>query len=118
GEREQIAVMSVSLDEPQQERQCGGCHTCCVYLAIEALNKSPGDPCMHLTTRPESRCSIYPDRPAECRAFLCGWRLGGLDAGGRPDISGLLLNSDVTERGRVGEIHVVDESKCGDLHTY
>jgi len=51
------------------ENSCGECGMCCRLLAIESLEKPPGPTCRHFGCG----CSIYDDRPDECRGFRCLW---------------------------------------------
>jgi hypothetical protein len=50
-------------------RSCGDCSLCCKVMRIAALDKPPGSWCKHC--KPGSGCTIYPDRPQECRDFVC-----------------------------------------------
>ena len=52
-------------------RACGDCTLCCKLLAIDALNKPSGSWCTHCA--PGKGCTVYADRPAECRTFHCCW---------------------------------------------
>jgi hypothetical protein len=53
------------------ERSCGTCGLCCKILPIPHFQKPPGPWCTHC--RPGKGCSIYADRPQDCREFYCGW---------------------------------------------
>jgi hypothetical protein len=44
---------------------------CCKLLSIEALNKPRLQWCTHCDIG--AGCKIYQERPAECRAFTCGY---------------------------------------------
>ncbi|MEI9928167.1 MAG: hypothetical protein WDN44_11295 [Sphingomonas sp.] len=67
------------MDEPLPSgRACGGCTLCCKVMGIGALAKPAGQWCRHCAVG--SGCTIYPDRPAECRTFSCGylsWPMAG-----------------------------------------
>jgi hypothetical protein len=52
-------------------RACGSCTLCCKLLAIEALAKPAGTWCGHCKVG--AGCGVYDARPAECRAFHCGY---------------------------------------------
>jgi hypothetical protein len=53
-------------------RECGSCSLCCKLLSIRELDKPIDTWCQHC--RPgKGGCSIYANRPAECRSFECGW---------------------------------------------
>lgn len=71
-------------------RACGDCALCCKVLGITALAKPMGVWCPHC--REGRDCGIYEERPAECRAFYCGWlTTPGLDDSWRPRAAGLVL---------------------------
>jgi hypothetical protein len=72
---------------PPAARKCGSCTLCCTLLGITALGKRPWVPCQF-----ESRgCSIYADRPHECRTFRCGWLAGFGGLRDRPDKIGAVF---------------------------
>jgi hypothetical protein len=54
-------------------KSCGTCTACCKITGVQALQKPAGVWCPH--------CEIghgrktYPQRPADCRDFHCGWLL-------------------------------------------
>ena len=50
-------------------RTCGTCTLCCKVLAIEELQKPAGPWCPKCNVG--KGCSIYDERPAECRTFQC-----------------------------------------------
>ena len=52
-------------------RACGTCMMCCKLTSIVELNKPAGKWCQHAV--PGKGCAIYDQRPAPCRAFVCGW---------------------------------------------
>jgi hypothetical protein len=61
-------------------RECGTCSLCCKLIYVAELNKAIDTWCPHC--RPgHDRCTIYPDRPTSCRAFICGWLSGKLKIG-------------------------------------
>jgi len=51
-------------------RECGGCTLCCRVLGVHELKKPPLAECSHCHVM---GCSIYKDRPKECREFNCIW---------------------------------------------
>jgi hypothetical protein len=69
---------------------CGECTACCEIMGIEELHKEPYTRCPHQAVG----CTIYSDRPAECRRFLCLYAAGlmGDSATRRPDRNGLMFN--------------------------
>jgi hypothetical protein len=54
-------------------RSCGTCTLCCKVLTIEALGKPNGQWCPHCVKG--RGCTIYSDRPNECRGFYCEYLL-------------------------------------------
>ncbi|MEH6451467.1 MAG: hypothetical protein V7782_00355 [Psychromonas sp.] len=76
-------------------RECGACTVCCVVLFIDDVNfKKPADQvCENLMKK--GGCKIYSKRPYVCKDWYCAWRfMGQLDETWRPDLSGILLQSD------------------------
>jgi hypothetical protein len=64
---------------PNVPRTCGECSLCCKLPYIAELSKSIDTWCKHAAPGCGG-CRIYPDRPRECRGFVCGW-LSGNEAG-------------------------------------
>lgn len=102
------------------ERECGSCTACCVWLGIEALNKPAGVPCNHLSKvrTVARRCSIYKDRPTPCQTYQCAWLQGAFAAHMRPDRAGMMVSlykgeTPVSEYGAT--IQVFDERRAGSL---
>ena len=54
-------------------RRCGPCTLCCKVMTIEELRKPNGQWCPHCAKG--RGCTIYSDRPNECRKFYCGYLL-------------------------------------------
>lgn len=74
-------------------RQCGDCGQCCRIMGVEALAKPPGKRCRHYSRA--RGCTIYDDRPGDCRVFNCLWLLtDALDEEWKPSVSGFVLHSD------------------------
>lgn len=95
-------------------RQCGDCTACCSALGVPELAKKPGDPCSNICA---SRCAIYADRPASCRAFECLW-LKGLGTGrDRPDLSGVVLSSGTGDFPELGQVVTAFPATAGSLDT-
>jgi hypothetical protein len=55
-------------------RACGNCTLCCKVMVVEELAKPAGTWCPNCTVG--KGCSIYDERPATCRGFLCGYLIG------------------------------------------
>jgi hypothetical protein len=75
---------------PVAGRTCGACTACCFEITIDdpALKKPPRQTCAHCVAE---GCSIYDDRPGDCRSWFCAWRrVGELPDHLRPDRCGLL----------------------------
>ena len=70
-------------------RTCGECVACCTYVGIAALQKPKGNHCEHECAG--GGCAIYEDRPPECAAWYCAWRMGYGEATDRPDLSGVIV---------------------------
>lgn len=71
------------------KRQCGSCAACCTVNSLTTFPKPQHVACPHLGER---GCSIYRQRPEECRVFYCGWRAGFLPVDMRPDRSGVVVD--------------------------
>jgi hypothetical protein len=61
-------------------RECGSCSLCCKLLYIRELNKPIDTWCQHCKPG-KGGCTIYADRPATCRGFVCGWLSDELELG-------------------------------------
>jgi hypothetical protein len=82
---------------------------CCKLLAIEALQKPRGVLCTHCTAG--VGCGIYPDRPAECARFYCGYMWDpGLGEHWRPSNAKMVL---VSEGGGSRIVVHVDAARPG-----
>lgn len=99
-------------------RRCGGCTACCVQLPVRAMAKGANERCPKLCSR---GCSIYKQRPEECRYFSCRWLMDETTADlRRPDKSGYVIDpmlDTIVADGR--EVHVVQvwvDPKRPDAH--
>jgi hypothetical protein len=54
-------------------RDCGGCTMCCKLLSVEEIGTPPLSWCPSCDTK--RGCSIYEQRPTECRQFYCEYLL-------------------------------------------
>ncbi len=79
-------------------RQCGGCTVCCEVLEIPTIKKPKKTLCDNVCAN--GGCSIYQDRPSECRTFQCLWSEGYSGEGQRPDKSGIMAYHIDTQYGR------------------
>lgn len=58
------------MPKPKKKRECGSCQECCYLFGIKDYNSSPWEECPNQC---DSGCSIYEDRPKECKKYLCHW---------------------------------------------
>lgn len=93
----------------QTTNKCCGCKVCCSVLEVKTLCKAAGYSCRHLSG---NGCSMYEDRPDECRRFSCLW-LGAMAKRGdlRPDRSGLFMYPDRNQE--VGDYILCHELVAG-----
>ena len=81
--------MIASSAGPLAGRSCGACTVCCTAMAIDKpdIQKEAGVTCRYC----RNGCTRYPEWPALCRDYFCGWRkLAILGEEWRPDRSGVL----------------------------
>lgn len=71
-------------------RECKNCSACCDALAVSELQKDVFTPCVHQCK--SGGCSIYPTRPATCKAWTCGYLQGIGSDDERPDQTGVVLD--------------------------
>jgi hypothetical protein len=83
-----------------ENRSCGSCYACCVWLGIEELQKWTGQKCQHLKgpASGNKRCKIYTHRPHACSGYRCMWLQGYGPDMLRPSRSGVLLTGYDSER--------------------
>lgn len=86
--RKNLKVLQKGLDNTIASRPCGECTACCMALEVSELKKPNGVMCQHAG----NGCSIYPERPKSCKAYLCGWKIGMGLPEQRPDKLGLVLS--------------------------
>ena len=79
-------------------RSCDECSVCCEILEIPTLKKPKKTLCANVCA--SGGCSIYQDRPSECRTFQCLWSEGITGPGQRPDKSGIMAYHVDTQYGR------------------
>ncbi len=89
-----------------KSRDCGACTVCCSVLEIPTLQKPPRKTCPNVCFK---GCSIYEERPGECRTFQCIWSEGITGPGQRPDKSGIMAYHVDTQFGRTLLILEVQE---------
>lgn len=71
-------------------RTCGNCSLCCTLLPVTSMQKVAGERCSKAR---HTGCSIYEDRPMECRLWSCRWLTGNDTADmSRPDRSRYVID--------------------------
>jgi len=63
----------------EQVRACGDCAICCKLIPISGddIDCAADEWCRHARPgRPEGGCSIWAERPEQCRAYVCAWAQG------------------------------------------
>src|SRR5262249_3009165 len=73
-------------------KTCGACTACCDAVAVMSLGKGNWKRCFY---QGDSCCTIYPQRPIDCRAFECHWLSDTIqgDERLRPDNLGLIFTT-------------------------
>jgi hypothetical protein len=80
-------------DHLVEGRSCGPCIGCCSIYQIPTLNKPKYVLCTHCTG---TSCTIYDDRPQECRTFYCLWRrIAAMPEEARPDKIGIVFTYEM-----------------------
>ena len=95
------------------KRECGECTLCCILPPIPSMNSPAGEVC---SACKNSKCSIYKDRPQECKDFNCIWLLSPvLGEELRPDKCGTVF--ELYEGQKTVVALAENESwKTGELH--
>ena len=98
--------------------ECGNCTACCRDLELHEIPSAIGELCKHCT---EDGCSIYEDRPEECKKFRCMW-LQMENAGKelRPDICGVIFSrkSDDIIAGRLATGRKLNSLVMGQINSF
>lgn len=92
-----LAFDDTLVAERAKQRACDECNICCILPSVKAFDKPIREPCKFLC----DNCTIYDNRPDECKSYECAW-LHGLFAEDdlRPDKCGLLIDIRNTQLGR------------------
>lgn len=96
-DRNQRRVFAKRLAKTIASHPCAGCTACCTVKEIKELAKEAGEDCANIRhagpKNTANGCSIYRDRPDECRDYFCGYNFGlvGDTSSRRPDKCGLLF---------------------------
>lgn len=87
-QRTPLIILPNSKD--YKDNSCGSCTACCTALGVQALKKNIWVQCDHVC---EGGCSIYADRPPECKSYYCLYQAGMLKGGEemRPDNLGMIF---------------------------
>ena len=74
----------------EQIRECGECDLCCKYLTHEVYGQhiTPDNPCRFL----KNGCSIYKNRPPQCKRYACMWLQGVLPEWMFPKDLGIIVS--------------------------
>lgn len=79
----------------EERRNCGHCNACCVIPEIreKKVNKLPYMPCEFLEAN-ATGCSIHnsPERPEQCKEFMCAWRVGYGNVLDNPHYNGVMAS--------------------------
>ena len=97
------------LMEVTPGRKCGDCSECCTNLGVHEINTQGHQPCPYQCG---SGCSIYKERPLDCRTFSCFWLEGAFADDHRPDKIGTVIHGSTDETRKIfGPTHaLVDTS--------
>jgi hypothetical protein len=80
-------------DHLVEGRSCGTCIGCCSIYQIPTLKKPKYVLCTYCTG---TSCTIYNDRPQECRTFYCLWRrIAAMPEETRPDKIGIVFTYEI-----------------------
>lgn len=86
-----VSAVGNFLRQQRPDRSCGSCTLCCKLMGVVALAKPVNVWCPHC--RKGSGCTIYDDRPEECRAYACEWLTNpALPEGLKPDRCRVVLS--------------------------
>ncbi|WP_304164091.1 YkgJ family cysteine cluster protein [Phenylobacterium aquaticum] len=74
-----------------ETKSCGDCGLCCKLIGVQAIDKPQFVWCK--AYRKGAGCTVYDDRPADCRAFICYWlHVPNLGDEWRPDRAGFVMH--------------------------
>jgi len=95
-------------------RECGPCSACCTTLEVRALGKPGHVACPHLG---DSGCSVYSERPGECRVYKCLWIQGKLRDDERPDLAGVIVDTYAKLQAVWGDAFMICEMDHDSMRT-
>ncbi len=96
-------------EERKVVRSCGECTACCKTHYIQELQKLPGVWCKHCSVG--IGCKIYDQRPTECREYACEWLRGSGLESERPDKTGTIIDTMISDDKREALIRIVEVSE-------
>lgn len=80
-------------------RECGECKLCCQGLLTGNTRGSWfGNlvPCKYL----DNKCTIYEDRPSQCRDYYCTWAQELLPLWMQPNLINVIVSVEIDETGK------------------
>lgn len=68
-------IQYTMTNDPNQvpSRHCGRCSLCCKVVAVPSLGKPAFQRCKYIRTSDKGCCSIYDQRPYDCKSWTCMW---------------------------------------------
>ena len=97
-----------------RNRTCGECSACCFTHGVATVKTKAGEWCQHC--RIGHGCTIYADRPIDCRSYKCWWLRGNGKESDRPDKSGF-ISDGVDIPGQKAALIGLWEASPGGLET-
>ena len=80
--------------------KCGECNICCIVFDISETKHRAGNLCSKWCS--SSRCSIYDERPYDCRKFECLWlETQSMPDSWRPDKLNVIMRETVAYEYRI-----------------
>ena len=93
-------------------RECGDCNMCCQGFLpgnIHGYQMTRGIPCHFAKNDSEGcgGCTIYEDRPKECRDYVCVWKTSPqvIPQWMQPNKSGVILSAREDKNEQTGEVY-------------
>jgi len=85
-----------------KQRECGECNLCCKFLSHDVYGQwvTPNNACRFL----RECCTIYEDRPSQCRTYHCAWLQGLLPEWMYPHLIGVIVSVKNWTNGQYLEI--------------
>jgi len=100
-------------------QECGECTLCCILLWIVEKNSFPLERCSDCDLN--KGCTVYDNRPEECKNFNCSWRLdNNAHADMRPDKCHIIfenLSEDIIF-GTLDPNYIIDDLIIGQIRAF